>query len=104
MIPTLGRIVHYTLSNDDAVSINRRRNHARLAMDMHRTSANGVMVHVGNDVKEGDVYPLVITKAWGPDETSAFNGQLMLDGNDIFWVTSTQIGEGPGKCFWPPRV
>lgn len=104
MTPTLGRIVHYTLNSDDAQKINRRRKDAHFAMDMHRTSANGVMVHVGNDVKEGDVYPLIITKVWGTDETSAFNGQLMLDGNDLYWVTSTSIGEGQRKCAWPPRV
>ncbi|MER8560205.1 hypothetical protein [Mesorhizobium sp. M0578] len=54
-------------------------------------------------LKEGDVFPLIITKVWGDTETSAFNGQLMLDGNDLFWVTSTAIGEGNRQCFWPPR-
>ncbi len=104
MIPTLGRIVHYTMKTEDATMINRRREHARLAMSQHRTSANGTMIHVGNDVKEGDVYPLIITKVWGADEMTAFNGQVMLDGNDLYWVTSTAIGEGAGKCVWPPRV
>ena len=54
-------------------------------------------------VKEGDVYPLIITRVWGDSEKSAFNGQLMLDGNDLFWVTSTALGDKNRECFWPPR-
>lgn len=104
MTPSLGRIVHYTMTAEDAEKINKRRKDAHYAMDMHRTSANGVMVHVGNDVKEGDVYPLIITKIWDEGERASFNGQLMLDGNDLYWVTSTSIGDGLRQCVWPPRV
>ena len=90
MIPSLGRIVHYTLSQYDADTINQRR--------------GAGSAFQGNVVKEGDVFPLIITRVWGSSEDSAFNGQLMLDGNDTRWITSTSIGEGPTKCIWPPRV
>jgi hypothetical protein len=103
MKPTIGRIVHYTMPNYVAEEINRRRKDARDRMDWHRALKSGAQVHVGNEVHEGDVFPLMITKVWGNDEGSAFNGQLMLDGNDIFWVTSTKIGEKSGECRWPPR-
>lgn len=103
MIPSVGRIVHYTLTNSDCVAINRRRKDASEKLDWHRALKSGSQVHIGNEVREGEVYPLIITKMWGSGETSAFNGQLMLDGNDQFWVTSTTMGEGTGKCFVPPR-
>lgn len=102
--PTVGRIVQYVMREQDAEAINRRRQHARDHMDEHRANSNGVQVHVGNEVKAGDVFPLVITRVWGSDPTSAFNGQVLLDGNDLFWATSTHIGTGPGYCMWPPRV
>lgn len=104
MLPTIGRIVHYTLSPAVAAAINQRRADAAAKLDWHRQERTGAQVHVGNSVNAGDVYPLIITRVWGPNENSAFNGQLMLDGNDTFWVTSTSIGEGEGKAVWPPRV
>ncbi|MER8455870.1 hypothetical protein NKH24_06985 [Mesorhizobium sp. M1300] len=103
MKPTIGRIVHYRVSGQDAIAINQRRKDAREKLPWHHAIRSGAQVHVGNDLKEGDVFPLTITKVWGDSETSAFNGQLMLDGNDLFWVTSTAIGEGSRQCFWPPR-
>lgn len=103
-VPSIGRVLHYTLSAQVAEQINRRRQHASEHRQDHIDNANGVQIHVGNQVKEGDVFPLIVTKVWGPDPTSAFNGQLLLDGNDLFWVTSTNIGEGVGKCAWPVFV
>lgn len=89
MKPTLGRIVHYRLTAANAERIKTDR------------TARGIQ---GNHAEEGDVYPLVITRMWGEDETSAFNGTLLLDGPDTLWITSTSIGDGAGRCFWPPRV
>jgi len=101
-VPTLGRIVHYTLSEQDAEAINRRRKDARdSAASLDKT---GYVAHVGNDVSAGDVYPLIITKVWGGTPTSAVNGQVLLDGNDTFWATSVAIGEGPRTFAWPPRI
>lgn len=104
MKPTIGRIVHYRLSVQDAVAINQRRKDAREKLAWHHAIRSGAQIHVGNDVKEGDVYPLIITKMWGDQETSMFNGQLLLDGNDLFWVTSTKLGDGMRECFWPPKA
>ena len=104
MKPTIGRIVHYRLSAYDANAINARRKDAKEKLPWHHAIRSGAQVHVGNDVAAGEVYPLVITRLWGDTPESCFNGQLLLDGNDLFWVTSTSIGEGPAKAFWPPRV
>ena len=117
MKPTIGRIVHYTLTAQDADAINRRRTTGisiaeRIGAGVK--SENGVLgslwpigaqAHIGNAVEEGDAFPLVITRVWGDQPTSAFNGQLMLDGNDTFWVTSTAIEETPrpGAANWPTR-
>ena len=103
-IPTIGRIVHYRLRASDAEQINRRRQDARAKMDWHRENKTGAQVHVGNEAAENEIYPMVITKVWGMDPNSAVNGQVLLDGNDLYWVTSTSCGDEPGKFSWPARV
>lgn len=101
-IPSIGRVVHYSLTAYNANAVNRRRNDAR---ENKNVGQYGFILHSGNDVVEGDIFPLIITRVWGPPETpTAFNGQLLLDGNDTLWVTSTSMGDGPGKCVEPPRV
>ena len=81
MIPTPGRIVEYTLTEQDVARINEQRG----------TEGNSSR---GNSVSTGDTYPLVITRVWGSAEGSAVNGQVLLDGNDTLWVTSVSQGEG----------
>lgn len=124
MIPTIGRIVHYRLSADDAAQINRRRTTGKSiaerllwsplgrhqdAIPAHaehgtvRAWPAGAQAHIGNDAKEGDVFPMLITKVWGDTPTSAVNGQAFLDGNDVLWVTSAAVGEGPRTFSWPTR-
>lgn len=103
-IPSIGRVVHYRLRFDQAEQINRRRKDARDKLDWHRALKTGAQVHVGNEVAEGDTFPLVITRVWGDQPNSCVNGQVLLDGNDLFWATSVQAGEGPGSFSWPTRV
>lgn len=88
-IPSIGRIVHYRLSTSDVEAINRRR---------------GAQAHIGNEVLEGDVFPMLITKTWGSEPTSCVNGQVFLDGNDCLWATSVRVGEGPRTFSWPMRT
>jgi hypothetical protein len=99
--PSIGRIVHYTLSEQDAEAINRLHG----GPDHRRDNTHG---HVGNSVRAGDVFPLVITRVWASAEQvtehTAVNGQVLLDGNDTLWVTSVSQGEGPRQWFVPPRV
>lgn len=87
MIPSPGRIVAYTLTEQDVQMVGgRRREHLG---DLQ-----------GNSPAPGEVYPLVITRVWGDHEGSAVNGQVMLDGNDTLWVTSRV--EGPDAGQWRP--
>lgn len=108
-IPTIGRIVHYTLSESDAQAINRRRDDAIAARHNpvvadSRLKPTGEQVHIGNVAREGDVYPMIITRVWGSTPQSAVNGQVFLDGNDTLWATSVVVGEGPRKFAWPSRA
>ena len=116
MIPSVGRIVHYVLTEQDATAINRRRSHANAHLVEHIEASNGVQVHVGNAVKAGEVYPMIITRVWGSTEESAVNGQLFLDGNDLYWLTSVAQTKIPpagaendqadvvGTWYQPPRL
>ena len=115
-IPTIGRIVHYRLSADDAAQINRRRTTGKAIADRMKQAIvdeaggfaaawpAGAQAHIGNEAKEGDTFPMLITRVWGPSETSAVNGQVFLDGNDVLWATSVCVGEGPRSWSWPGRV
>jgi hypothetical protein len=111
-IPTIGRIVHYTLSVYDAEQINRRRTTgasiaermldiAQRILDGLSTWPAGAQAHIGNHAKEGDVFPMIIVKVWGHDPTSCVNGQVFLDGTDVLWATSVAVGEGPRTFSWP---
>ena len=108
MIPSLGRVVAYTLSAQDAERVNRRRSDAAHARAAYKRS--GYVVHIGNDALAGEVYPLVITRVWEAGygqpvtEDTLVNGQVLLDGNDTLWVTSVRQGEGDGTWREFPRV
>ncbi|MBP1296635.1 hypothetical protein [Bradyrhizobium elkanii] len=104
IVPTIGRIVYYVLPQYQVEEINRRRQHARNELDYHRWKKNGTMIHVGNEVKAGQVVPAMIVAVWGATPTSAVNLKLFLDGSDDYWVTSTNVGEPDqeGKYHWMP--
>lgn len=111
-IPTIGRIVQYRLSMDDADAINRRRTDgASIAARMKygddpqlKAWPAGAQAHIGNGVKEGDTFPMLITRTWGSTPEAAVNGQVFLDGNDVLWATSVCVGEGPRTFSWPTRA
>lgn len=88
MVPTIGRIVHYTLTAQDAIAINTRR----------------VGYTVANGATEGDVYPMLIVRTWGDQPESLVQGQVFIDGNFTHWVTSVGVGEGPRTYAWPVKA
>lgn len=124
-IPSIGRIVHYRLSAQDVEQIMRRRTtgksiserslwgtagrHAEAPPaqsedgDSLRAWPVGAQAHIGNDVHEGDTFPMLIVRVWGPTAESAVNGQVFLDGNDVLWATSRTRGDQPGTFSWPTR-
>ncbi|MFG2076954.1 hypothetical protein [Nonomuraea maritima] len=104
--PSIGRIVHYQLSDADADAINRRRDDFE-AFQRGRTpalpgqaGADGHVAHVGNRVMTGDVFPAMIVRTFG---AAYVNLQVYLDGNDTYWATSCVEGVRPGTWSWPPR-
>lgn len=104
MKPSIGRIVIYTLSEDDAEKINRRR---ITGHDLHKALDTGkwhpgAQAHFGNPVVCGDEFPMIIV---GVDPGGDFvNGQVMLDGNDTYWATSVHFGTGQRQWKWPQLV
>lgn len=107
MVPTIGRIVHYRLKESDVEQIMRRRTSGVKITE--RAKANppewpaGAQAHIGNTVNVGDSYPMMIVRVWGNTEEAAVNGQVFLDGCDVFWATSVSVGENDGQWSWPAR-
>ena len=115
-IPSIGRIVHYRLSADDAAQVNRRRTTGHSIAERMKIQISdaecvtpllgwptGAQAHIGNEVREGDTYPMLIVQCWGDTPCSCVNGQVFLDGNDVLWATSVAVGEGPRTFSWPTR-
>lgn len=110
MQPSIGRIVRYTLSEQDAAAINKRRDdfsaYQRAAAKSGDPTAgtSGHIGHVGNHAAAGQVYPAVIVRIWDTAPEPGCNLQVLLDGNDTYWATSRHEGDGNGHWFWPPRA
>ena len=86
-LPTIGCIVHYRLSEQDAEKINQRR-----AVDSG----------AGNRAVVDQVFPAMVVRTFGGP---AVNLQVFLDGDDTYWATSRSEGdEQGGHWHWPPRV
>jgi hypothetical protein len=123
MYPTMGRMVVYTMTEQDAEQINRRRTSGReIAERIKNNSLTvgdldqdevfpamwplGAQAHIGNAVTAGESYPCIIVRVWDDEFGTGkpgINGQVLLDANDQFWVKSA--GEAPeatpGKWNWP---
>ncbi|MDY7542617.1 MULTISPECIES: hypothetical protein [unclassified Cryobacterium] len=91
-----GRIVQFTVTEQQAKQINAQRTQA------------GHATKTGNVAREGDSFPMIVVRVW-PNE--CVNGQAFLDGNDTLWVCSAgpedqtlPTGGLYGKWRWPERV
>jgi len=91
IVPTVGRIVLFTLAAWQVDQINKRRADAVRCIDYHRWKSNGSQVHIGNQVTEGQVVPAMVVAVWGNTPESAVNLKVMLDGSDDYWVMSTSV-------------
>ena len=101
MKPTVGRTVHYILTAQDALSINKRRT----TPDSVKSRAaegkwsQGAQAHMGNPAQEGQhMAAVIVAGGYG-----SCNLQVFLDGTDALWVTSPQEGTEPGTWHWPER-
>jgi len=111
MTPSIGRIVHYCLTEQNAVEIMRRRTTGAdiAARIPSKEWPVGAQAHIGNTVAAGDVFPMVIVKVWDGAEQSQVNGRVLLDGTDEYWATSVgqvvpDSVDKQGCWFEPPRV
>jgi len=84
--PSIGRIVHYKLSEGDVAFIQSKH--------QDRSSCNIASI--------GDVYPALIVRIWGSGEN--VNLQVFLDGDCSYWATSRAQGDAAGFWHWPERV
>lgn len=104
---TIGRLVHYVLSEEDAAKINGRRTDGASIQDriLEDKWPCGAQAHIGNKAVAGDVLPALVVKVL-PNEQA--NLQVFLDGNDVFWATTrAQAAAGRtelGRWHWPARV
>jgi hypothetical protein len=109
MQPTIGRIVVYKLTQQDADQLNRRRTSGSAIADRIKLDKwpLGAQAHIGNWENEGAELPCIIARIW-PNEFGqdipGINGQVFLDGNDTLWVTSAREGDQPGQWHWPVKV
>jgi len=102
MKPTIGKIVIYKLTETDAEQINRRRTNGLSILE--RIKVNmwplGAQAHIGNAVKEGEEFPLVVTKiSWSSYQM--VNGQALLDSNDVLWIVNCEEGDTNGTWHSP---
>jgi hypothetical protein len=100
--PSIGRIVHYRLSEEDVRHIMRRRTtpdaiRKRVIEDRWPL---GAQAHVGEPVEVGQVVPVLIVKTWSGDTIS---GRAFLDGSDELALHGVVSGDSLGTWFWPPR-
>jgi hypothetical protein len=114
MQPTIGRIVHYALTEPDACAVNRRRQDFAAFTEEHprpddpgEAGATGHIGHFGTDVQAGQVFPAIVVRNWENDP-GCLNLQVLLDGNDTYWVTDRveagKMWPSPGEWRWPART
>ena len=77
IIPTIGRIVIYKLSEEDAATIQIRR--------VEGTQAS---MALANHAHAGQEFPAMVVRTWGDQPDSRVNLKVFLDGADNFWATS----------------
>lgn len=78
MKPTIGRIVHYHVTQSNVEHC------ARL----------GIIYSVG------DIAPMLITRLYAEGHV---NGQVYFDGPDVLFALGVGEGTKPGQWSWPPR-
>jgi hypothetical protein len=101
--PSIGRIVHYALSEQDAAQINKRREDFRQFVKASGGNypSDGYVAHMGNPVEAGDMFPGIVIRVW--EAAKSCNLHVLLDGNDTFWACSVSEGDGARQWSWPPR-
>jgi hypothetical protein len=91
--PSVGRIVHYQLTEQDVQLIDQLGHPDRTGRPSR------------NPVRAGQTYPAMVVAVFDPTTGSA-NLKVFLDGGAgaEYWATSRGEGDEPGQWSWPPRV
>lgn len=82
-VPVIGRIVTYTLTEQDAAAIGALPGHS-------------------NTPRAGDEYPAMIVRVWAG--FASINLQVFYDGDGSYWATSRPEGDKPGSWHWPVTI
>lgn len=106
MSVTIGRIVHYRLTEKDVVAITRRRTTGLKIQTLADLGEwpTGAQAHIGQPVLTGQVVPLIVTTVERTPDLTRVNGQCILDGSDTLWVMHVEEGTENGCWAWPERV
>jgi len=105
---SIGRLLHYRLTEADVEQLARRRTTGSEIAERIKSDKwpLGAQAHIGNPHHVGQVLPLVVCVVWpneyGPNYHGV-NGQVFLDGNDALWVTSIKEGTDNGTWSWPKK-
>lgn len=89
MEPTIGRIVHYRLSQQDLDYIASR-------VSQSYPGPSPLL----NALQEGDVCAAVVVRVWDV----GINLHVLLDGQLTHWATSRPEGTEAGTWSWPERA
>lgn len=89
---TLGDRVFYTLNSGDVARVVRQR----------RDGNNMPGTTHGNDPREGQTCPADVVRVFDED-AGVVNLRVLLDGDDVLWVTSAYRGDPETRGFWSPR-
>ena len=106
---TIGRVVQYKLSAEDAQQIMWRRMN-RESIDKRMNGGlwpEGAQARIGNPVEEAQYVPMMVTavnKVVGFPYSITVNGQCFLDGCDVYWMHLAREGIEEGTWRWPPRA
>ena len=111
---SLGRIVHYRLTVEDAHQINRRRTTGESisrrmrpdwSLDEDKECAHGwprgAQAHIGREVGARQEFPMIVVRI---TVLGAVCGQVFLDGTDVLWVQDVIEGTACGTWHWPEKV
>lgn len=103
--PTVGRIVLYVMSAQDALEINRRRTNSETIGSRMKEGSwpPGAQAHIGTKVEEGDILPAQVVRVLATDgPENPVNLKVNLDGTDQFWATDRfeNSEKLPGTWHW----
>lgn len=89
--PSIGRILHYSLSELDVARIR---------------AAVGFNVNFCEPHRTGDILPLIVTDVVGKSDDGhvLVSGQVLLNGTFSHYARSVREGKAPGTWQWPSRT